>query len=337
MARRLRFALGFALGLGLCWLALRGLDPAHVWAEIRSAQPLWLAAAFALCWVSYRLRAVRWRWLLAGGLAGTDGEAPRDPFGILMLGYFLNNVLPARAGELARVALMQKQHGVPAAGTLATLFAERVVDGVVLAAIGWWAIERALGLDLPWLRTLSILFAVLFVLLLVAASQQARIVRWIGEHQTGLVRRVPAVLRRQLGTSFQHLGALASVGGLLRVLGLTLVVWSLEAGMYYGVARAFDVALSGPALAGFVAVVNFASLAPTPGGLGAVELAGVSLLVQCGLAKPTAFAVVSAQHALQYLLCAVFGLWFMPRLGFWRRASAPPPAVPSADAEAVRL
>lgn len=335
MARRLRFALGFGLGIGLCWLALRGLDPAHVWAEVRSAEPLWLCLAFVLCWLGYRLRAVRWRWLLAGAA----GEAPRDPFGILMLGYFLNNVLPARAGELARVALMQKQHGVPAAGTLATLFAERIVDGVVLAAIGWWAIERALQLDLPWLRSLSLLFAVLFVLLLIAASQHARIVRWIETQQGGLARRVPAVLRRHLGTSFQHLGAIASVGGMARVVGITLLVWSLEAGMYYGVARAFDVTLSGPALAGFVAVVNFASLAPTPGGLGAVELAGVSLLVQCGLAKPTAFAVVSAQHALQYLLCAVFGLWYMPRLGLWRRAPAPKAQAEAdvASAEAVRL
>jgi uncharacterized protein (TIRG00374 family) len=324
MGRRLRIGLGLGLGLGLCWLALRGLDPAHVWQELRSAEPLGLLAAFGLFWVSYRLRAVRWRWLL---VSETRTQAPRDLFGILVVGYFLNNLLPARAGELARVALMRQRNRVPAAGTLATLFAERVMDGVVLAALGWWALEHALSLRLPWLRSLTVVFGVLFVLLLLAASQQARLIAWLGR-RGALTERARGVIYRHAGALLEHLTGLARVGGLARVLAITLALWGVEAAAYFGVALAFDVALSAPQLWGFVAVVNFASLVPTPGGLGAVELAGASVLAQCGLPKATAFVLVSVQHALQYLLCLIFGLWHMARLGLLSRvnpAGGPPP------------
>jgi hypothetical protein len=46
-------------------------------------------------------------------------------FAILTIGYLVNNLLPARAGELARIYLMGRKEGVGMSKTLGTIIIEK--------------------------------------------------------------------------------------------------------------------------------------------------------------------------------------------------------------------
>ena len=78
-----------------------------------------------------RRRTVRWRTILAGSAVGSLFEL----FGVLMVGFATNNLLPARLGELARAYLLRRRTGLRKTFVLASIFLERVFDGLALVAI----------------------------------------------------------------------------------------------------------------------------------------------------------------------------------------------------------
>ena len=78
------------------------------------------------------LRAYRWRILL-----NAEGRVSIPTvFWATAAGYFGNNFLPARAGELVRTFLISTRSGLEPAYVLATALSERVADAVALVAIG---------------------------------------------------------------------------------------------------------------------------------------------------------------------------------------------------------
>ncbi len=77
------------------------------------------------------MRTERWRLLFQ-----RDRRPPRRAvFWSLMIGYLFNNILPARAGEAARVVALRREAGVSAARGAATVAVERVFDVASLAVL----------------------------------------------------------------------------------------------------------------------------------------------------------------------------------------------------------
>ena len=76
------------------------------------------------------MRAERWHRLLLD-----DGAQPAraDSYALTMVGYAVNNVLPARAGDVARIVLMAPRAECSRRTVLGTIVAERLLDvGVIL-------------------------------------------------------------------------------------------------------------------------------------------------------------------------------------------------------------
>lgn len=137
--------------------------------------PLWaVLAAFAALAANLGFVCLRWHLLLRA--AGFDVR--RGRLGVaLAAGTAANNVLPARAGDLLRLEAVRME-GLPAFVVAGTLFAERLLDGVVLSA---------------WLLTGTLLLGTGGPLLLTAvalAAEAASDSRWSPSPPRGQ-RRVP--------------------------------------------------------------------------------------------------------------------------------------------------
>src|SRR5258708_39282757 len=102
-------AIGIPLGGGLLVWPLRGVSLPAVWAELeRSNLWLFLASAVASTLI-FPLRAIRWRVILepiAPGLA----LAPL--WRSIAIGGMANNLIPARAGEIARAYALTRETSV---------------------------------------------------------------------------------------------------------------------------------------------------------------------------------------------------------------------------------
>ncbi|HSR14440.1 MAG TPA: lysylphosphatidylglycerol synthase transmembrane domain-containing protein, partial [Gemmatimonadales bacterium] len=124
--------LGLLVSAALLWWAMRGLHLADVARHIRSIRPLPLLLCIALATLTFPLRAFRWRVLLRCG----DGTPlPAGPaWHAIAIGYFANNVLPLRAGELLRAYAVTRLAPVRLSTSAASVAVERVFDA--LAVVG---------------------------------------------------------------------------------------------------------------------------------------------------------------------------------------------------------
>lgn len=102
------------------------------WTDFKSAlhavQPAWLLALGAVIFFSHFLRA--WRWQL---LFQKENQRPRlwACFHALMAGYLVN-LIPPRAGEIVRAALLSRSADIPMEKILGTVLLERLLDLVTL-------------------------------------------------------------------------------------------------------------------------------------------------------------------------------------------------------------
>jgi len=119
----------FFLGLFLWKSNLR-----DVWRIMLATNLLWLASAFVVNWLALVFRTIRWRVLLGG--PNPPGFYPT--FFANTTGYMLSTVLPIRAGDVARPALLARRTNVRFAEALGTVLTERILDLFSILSIFIW-------------------------------------------------------------------------------------------------------------------------------------------------------------------------------------------------------
>src|ERR687896_1812789 len=125
-----RGALGVALSAAALWWTLRGIDFGSVIGHLRRSNPLLLTLSTVAATAIFPLRARRWRPIL-------HSVATSVPFGPLWrstaIGMMVTNVVPARAGELARAyALSREERRVPFTAAFASVAVDRAFDAAIV-------------------------------------------------------------------------------------------------------------------------------------------------------------------------------------------------------------
>jgi dolichyl-phosphate beta-glucosyltransferase len=306
-------ALFLGITLFCLYFATRGLDWGQFWAVVSVAERRYLLAAVAFLIASYLIRALRWFYLFP---FEARQKGLHYLFPTLMIGYFANNFLPERAGELARVILMGRHNKISRAGVLSTIVAERTFDGLLLSLVGFFALQQV-PLDRPWIQQITLAFCGLFLTVLVLGLSRGPVKEFSTWFSARFPGHMPASLTKKLQSMLDYLEGITTGLGLLRIVLLTSLIWFLELFVYAFVARGFEFWLQPFQLGIFLVTVNFASLLPTsPGGIGIIELAATEVLVLSGVERETAFAMVVTQHALQFLFCLLVGFYYTRHIGF---------------------
>jgi hypothetical protein len=317
-------------------LFLRSVSPGDVLASLREVNPLFLLPAVALYFVGTLVRAVRWQRLFPGRPLSV-----RLLFRTLLIGLMVNDVLPGRVGELARVFLLSRNASVPVGVSVATIVAERVLDGIALTAIlGAGVLLSGVG---GWLLQLALVSTLLFAVAaagLVWAALVPGPARWLGYRLAALA---PATLAVRLRTVVD--GVLDGLRGVtnpvvaVQVIGLSLIAWSIEASMYVVIMEGFH--LPGGMAAGLMgaSVANLATLVPSsPGYVGTFDFALQSVLVGVfGAPSAEATSYTLVVHAALLVPVVLVGLFFLWRenLTLPELSRRPPPDL-HADLSRVR-
>ncbi len=121
--------LGLILGAAFLWLALRKVDFSELRATVASLDSSLMLLSTLLYWVALSLRVLRWQLLLR-----ELGPAPLPAVAeTLVVGYAVNNVLPARLGEVARAAYAKRRLGIGRARVFGSIVIERVFNPPITA------------------------------------------------------------------------------------------------------------------------------------------------------------------------------------------------------------
>jgi uncharacterized protein (TIRG00374 family) len=312
--RRITGLLGFLLTLIFGGLALYRLDLREVGSALSEANYLFVAPALLVTFCGYLLRAARWRVILAPSKEVSTGRL----FPPLIIGFAVNNLLPARIGEFARAYLLGEKEGISKSLSFATVVVERILDGLTLI-FSLFVVSRLFTLP-GWGRKMGLLSVLFFggalaflFLLLYGKEQTSRVVKRLAT-PLGFADRATQVADSFMG------GAEALRRGHL-VPGLVLLstlVWSCETTSYLFLTLAFPISfspLTRVVAALFVMVVtNLGVLIPSsPGHIGTFHFFAMSALAVFGAARETALSYAVVSHAMQYLLVTGLGLFFLWR------------------------
>ena len=128
ISRPLSCAIGLAGAVLFLGLALYQAPPAAVGAVLVRTDPIWLCAALAVYALNLSLRAWRWQVILRPVAELRYPIVAR----VLLIGYGLNTIMPARLGELFRAEFLRKACGLPRAPALTSIVVERLLDGLAV-------------------------------------------------------------------------------------------------------------------------------------------------------------------------------------------------------------
>ena len=115
----------------LLYYSLRGIEWSKVWSILSHAELKYILIWFGISTVSLVLRALRWRVLLTA-------EGPVEvatAFWATAAGYFGNNFLPFRAGEVVRSLMISARTGMSKSFVLTTALSERIFDAITLVGV----------------------------------------------------------------------------------------------------------------------------------------------------------------------------------------------------------
>jgi len=305
------FGVAALLAAVLLYYSLRGIEWRQVARIVAGAEPGRLALAAGLGTITLFLRACRWRILL--NAEGTVSVS--TAFWATAAGYFGNNFLPARAGELVRTFMISSHSALERTYVLATALSERVADAVALVVI-----SAVVLLILPaqpgWLAGAARPFAILGFL----GALGIAVLPLLGSVARSAIERTPLphAVRARLIKTVEHglrgLRAFHDARRLSGFLGLTVLIWCLDALSTVITGAALGLVI--PVSVAFLLIAGLglgSALPSTPGYVGIYQFVAVRVLTPFGFSRTDAIAYILVAQALTYV---VIGFW--GSLGLWR-------------------
>lgn len=308
----MRTLVSLALSLAIITFVFRGLDInlAETWQQMRQVNPLLYVLAFAAFYLTFPIRALRWRMLLRN--ADFPIEQGRHTWASLPalteyigLSWFANCVVPAKLGDAYRGYLLKRNGSVSFSASVGTIFAERLLDMIVLftlLVISGWSV---FGTRLPDSARYAFGFGLVLVIVIIAGLAAMRFL-------SPLIRRIVPARLETIYSSFEAgtLGSLKARSLPLLFL-LTSLVWLCESLRLFLVIEAVGgLGLSIPAVI-FVALMSslLTTIPATPGGLGVVESAIIVVLRSSlfGISAAVASAVALLDRVINYWSIVIFG------------------------------
>ena len=278
------------------------------------------------------LAQVDWRWLLLGIVIFYSGIFVRGlrwqrilksmdwclDYGytqsLLVAGFFLSLILPARLGDVGRVAMLKRDFKIPFAQGIASLAAERALDVfaiLVLAIIGaLWALQGRVSTEILQLIVGTAVLLGIGLIGLLAIPGLERWLRQPGKIEMWFPARLWSIYQKVLDFGFNLINSVRALGRHPLSLAIAIIeslyIWLCDALIiYFGLLSIGAMAsLSASTFAGMIADL-ITAVPILPAGLGQFEVALIWLLTQ--------FNITTAQASLTVLLVRFINLWlFLP-------------------------
>ena len=285
---------GIPVSIALLLLSLRHVDGDALQGSLRGADPWSLVAALVAMSLVYLTQAARWRVI-----SMTPRLSMARFFEWVLAGIAINNVVPGRAGDLARVEWLSRGARIPRARALAAVAVDRGFD--LVALVGALALTYPVVDHTPWLKRLwlvggatGVLVGVLFVAA-IAYARRGRV------SPSGRMRRLLADLARQAGDGLRGWRG-------IEVAALSVVAWCIWTLSALFVASSLGIELTLLELFFVTAVLNLGVAIPSsPGFIGTYQWLGVSALGVLGVEHAEAFAFAVLMHATWYVPTTLAG------------------------------
>lgn len=329
MKRILQITLIAALTVLFLWLFLRNANLAEVGAILRGTDVRWVIVGLAVNIIALYLRTVRWRTIL-----DPDDPPPFYPtFFANTVGYMLSTVLPIRAADVARPALLARRTSHRFSGALGTVLTERCLDlASILLLFVYFAFRR--WNEFSHDRSIAAWFyivragAIASLLILLALGFLVFGLLFFRDFIRRTHERLGRLLPQRFRESWMHffdtfaesLEITKRRGVFAKIVLCTIGVWACLTSQFWFATKAVDHPLPFDS-SFFVTGVTTVGLAiPTPGGIGGFHKACQLVLTRFyAFSVDASVAVAVLFHIIGTLPVLVMGIALFAREGLrWK-------------------
>ena len=315
--------IGLIVSVGLLAWVLNKINLREAWAYAQHANGWLLLLTVTVATITFPVRTLRWRLILR------DPQGKRLPFRPLWhattIGFMANNLLPARAGEVARAYVAAQQTGVRFSTAFVSIVVERLFDGLVMLALMAVAIAAPSfpvhatvgGRSLAAFATsAAVLFAVVLLIALLVANRPTF---WLVLVERLSRRSLPVGIADRVVRLSDGIVAgllpLKNPAAFLGVVLWSLLLWVKNAAAFAICFRAFG--LDVPLEAAFLlqGIIGFGVAVPsTPGYVGVFEAAALVTLGFYGVDSSLAASYALTYHVTTFIPITLLGFWSLSRL-----------------------
>ena len=261
----------------------------------------WIAVGIAIHYSGFVVRGVRWQQLLR---ALGHRLSWRYAMTLLLSGWFVSALLPARAGDLLRIAILgvpnPKHAAVPVADSIGSIVLERALDLVALVVLGAGFGFALLRTTMPgWVVAAYGVTILLLGVAAVALLLAPALLHWLRRWSAQPLWQRAIALAGQLVQSLQTVGRSPLIA--LQVIGQSLYIWLCDALLMWTVLKAMGVDAPLASITFVALTVDiFAAIPLTPGGIGQIEAVNMALLALLPLPSFNLSAAVLLNRAISY-------------------------------------
>lgn len=298
--------LGLFLSVLLFYFAVRGLKFELIIETLKRLDLKLLLVPVFFIMLSCVISALKWSRIVGYGVR------VKDTFVSLLIGLFINNVLPARIGEIARAYVLSKKKPISFSYSVSTVLLDRFFDLVGLLLLTFLFFPRS-GLPPRVSRVLIgfVGFMLFCVAVLISASRENFLAR-IVERLTKKGKPYSETVVNRIVEIHNNLKRINSPSNLAYLSFLSFFQWLCMSFSLYLVIRGFGVPID-PFHVPFVcALLNMGITFPSsPGYVGLYQFLLVYLLSIFGVPRHEGFSISLIYHAAWYVPYNIFGLLFI--------------------------
>lgn len=310
--RAFKITIGILISLLFIGLALYNVEFEKLLQTFSQIKISWLVVGGILILLTYYLRTLLWQQLLR-----KYKTSQWNLYRIITIGYFANNILPLKLGELIRAWLLGKRENLPTSQAFATVVMERGMD--LFALLCYFGLMMFIIPFEGWLKLSGLILAgvgITFALVVILNYRYGgHLIEMLEKPLQKLPGRMGEWLHLQLGKFLEGLKLIETPGQFARSIGLALLTWFCWISVAYICFKALGLELSFWAAIFLIVVLNFGLMIPSsPGGLGVFEFMVILALTPYGVEKEIALGVGFTFHMLQYVLTLGLGWVFSIQL-----------------------
>jgi len=322
---KIRYLIGILLGIILFVIFLRGVHFEQLYTAIKSAKISLILFGLSLNFITYYLRAVRWKIILEPVKQVTCS----DCFKITAIGFMINNLVP-RTGDVVRPWLLSRHEKISLSACFATIFMERVFDFLFLLIIlgilfltitsGGMILDESMYsyiIDAGIILVIIILGIIGFMICLVFQKNTVlRFINYLSKYlPVNLVKKVEGIID-QFGVGLE---IVKNVKKTMLISIISLLMWQLLVFQILLTLYAFDSEILKTAdffkeiwMCNFILIISALSLIiPSPGGVGSFHLIFAKTLGFFGETAVLAKSIALVIHFTSMVPIMFMGLYFL--------------------------
>ena len=319
MNNRLGFKFWVGIGVSVFFMALllKKIDFRLLGVALRSVDYRFVLLAIALTFVSYFLRAVRWRYLLIS----VKSIPLASLYSATIIGYMANNLLPARLGEFIRAYVLADREGLETPTVFASLVIDRLCDGftVLLMLVvtlftlklpqGMGDAEQALKIGGAFM---FLLYCGVLLFLLLLKRRTMLTLSLLGRLLKPFPPRFSEKIIPLLGSFVAGIRISVRGGHICAVLASSLLIWTFCVLSVDVILQGFGIHLPMTASMFIMALLVFAVMVPaSPGFIGTYHYACYKGLSLFGIAESTSISIALLIHGCSFFPVVAAGFYHL--------------------------